>query len=238
MNAVLFVGSVIFFLGSVIVLYKLFGKSGLYAYICFATILANIQVCKSIEIFGVATTAGAVLYASTFCCTDVLSENHSKEDAAKAVWLGVAVNLLWICGTQITLVFAPSASDYIQPSLEVVFGMVPRISFASLLSYVISQRLDVFMYHLIWQKTGNDKKGLWIRNNGSTLVSQSVDTVLFVTVALYGTMPNNVFVQVLGTTFLFKAVVALFDTPFVYIARHVHPIGSEQKGNANNVQAA
>lgn len=220
-NIVLFIASVVFFLVAVIVSYKLFGKAGLFAYVCFATILANIQACKSIELFGLTTTVGQALYASTFLCTDILSERFGKKTAAKAVWLGVLINVLWLCSTQITLWFTPSATDYIQPSLEVVFGMVPRISAASLLSYVVSQRLDVTLYHLIWKKTGDGKKGLWLRNNGSTLVSQLVDSVLFVTIAFVGTMPTSVFFQIMFTNYFFKAVVALCDTPFIYLARKI-----------------
>ncbi len=240
MNGLLFLVSVVFFLAAVIIMYRLFGKSGIYAYVCFATILANIQVCKSIEIAGVATTAGAVLYASSFLCTDILSEKYGKEAAAKAVWIGVAVNLLWICGTQITLWFVPSASDYIQPSLSVVFGMVPRISIASLLAYVISQRFDVFLYHLIWNKTGNRDNGLWLRNNGSTLFSQLLDTIIFTVIAFVETMPTAVLLQILATTYLFKIIVALLDTPFAYIARMVSPRGeqkNDRKISTNTVNA-
>ncbi len=221
LNSILFIVLVMFFLLAVIVCYKLFGRAGLFAYVCFATILANIQACKSIELFGLTTTAGSVLYASTFLCTDILSEHYGKKSAAKAVWIGVFVNILWLCGTQATLWLTPSVADYIQPSLAVVFGMVPRISVASLLSYVVSQRLDVFLYHYIWKKTGNSKKGLWLRNNGSTLVSQLVDSVLFVTIAFVGTQPKNVFLQIMLTTYIFKAIVALLDTPFAYLARKV-----------------
>ena len=220
-NTIIFFATVIFFLIAITVCFKLFGKAGLFAYVCFATILANIQACKSIVLFGMTTTAAAVLYASTFLCTDILSEHYGKKEAAKAVWLGVFVNILWLCGTQATLWFVPSATDYIQPSLEVVFGMVPRITVASLLSYVISQRFDVFLYHYIWKKTGNSKKGLWIRNNGSTLVSQLIDSVLFVTIAFVGTQPKNVFLQIMITTYIFKAIVALLDTPFAYLARKI-----------------
>ena len=84
--------------------------------------------------------------------------------------------------------------------------------------------MDVFLYHLIWKKTGENRSMLWLRNNGSTLISQAVDTVLFVFLAFWGTYPTDVFVSVLVTTYLFKAIVALVDTPFVYIARVIKPI--------------
>ena len=99
--------------------------------------------------------------------------------------------------------------------------MVPRICVASLLSYVISQRLDVFLYHFIWEKTGKTEKGLWLRNNGSTMLSQLADSIIFVTIAFAGTMPWNVFAQIMLTNYLFKVIVAVCDTPFIYIARRI-----------------
>jgi hypothetical protein len=212
---------------SVLVTYKIFGKTGIYAYIGFATILANIQACKSIELFGITTTAGSVLYASTFLCTDILSEKYGKKTATTAVWLGVLINILWLVGTQLTLCFKPSPSDYIQPSLEVVFGMVPRISVASLISYIISQRIDVFMYHKIWNKTGNNENGLWLRNNGSTLVSQLIDSIIFVSIGFAGTVDMKILFEIMLTTYLFKAIVALCDTPFAYLARKINTLADE-----------
>ena len=221
MNAVLLFGSMLFFLGCVILIFKFFGKVGIYVYICFATILANIMASLSIEVFTLATTAGSVLYASTFLSTDILSERYGKICARKAVILGVVVNVLWLIGTQITLWFTPSANDFIYDALKGVFGVVPRITLASLVGYVCSQSLDVALYHFWWKKTGNTSKGLWLRNNGSTLLSQLVDTLLFVTIAFIGTVPTIIFFQILGTTYLFKAIFALCDTPFAYLARKI-----------------
>lgn len=224
MNELLFIGSVLFFLGSVLIIYRLFGRSGLFVFTAFATLLANIQVCKTVTIFGLSTTAGNVLYASTFLVTDILSEKYGKKEAGKAVKYGLAVTLLWVIGTQLTLLFIPNENDYIQPSLQVVFGLVPRIAFASLAGYVISQSLDVFLYHFIWSRTGGTKSGLWIRNNGSTLTSQAVDTLIFTFLAFWGVYQTPVFLSILGTTYLFKAVVALLDTPFIYLARKLKPL--------------
>ncbi len=72
-NNVLFFVAVVFYLCAVLVAYRLFGKSGLYAFTVIAAILANIQVCKNVDIFGLATTAGNVLYAASFLVTDIIS---------------------------------------------------------------------------------------------------------------------------------------------------------------------
>lgn len=220
-NELIFIITVLLYLGSVLVLYKFFGKNGLYAFAIFGTLLGNIAVCKCIDLFGLSTTAGNVLYASTFLVTDILSEKYGKKAATRAVAYSFSIMVLWLLGSQLILMFTPNANDYIHQSLTAVFGLVPRITIASLLGFVCSQNIDVFLYHFIWNKTGDTNAKLWMRNNGSTLISQAIDTVIFTTVAFWGTYPTNVFFSILITTYLFKAVVAVLDTPFIYIARRI-----------------
>ena len=228
-NEVIFIGTVLLYLGSVLVMYKLFGKNGLFAFAIFGTLLGNIAVCKCVDIFGLSTTAGNVLYASTFLVTDILSEKYGKKDASRAVCYSFFVMVLWLIGSQLLLVFTPNANDYIDESLKVVFGLVPRITIASLTGFLCSQNIDVFLYHKIWKKTGDSQAKLWLRNNGSTLISQAIDTVIFTFIAFWGSYPMDVFFSILITTYLFKAIVALLDTPFIYWARRIHPIREQEK---------
>jgi uncharacterized integral membrane protein (TIGR00697 family) len=223
-NEWIFIITVLIYLGSVLGLYKIYGKNGLYAFAIFGTLLGNIAVCKCVDIFGVSTTAGSVLYAATFLVTDILSEKYGKRDASRAVAYSFSIMVLWMLGTQLILMFTPNANDYINESLKVVFGLVPRITIASLVGFICSQNLDVFLYHFIWGKTGNTPAKLWLRNNGSTLISQAVDTAIFTTLAFWGVYPMNVFLSIMITTYMFKAIVALCDTPFIYIARRLVPI--------------
>lgn len=223
-NELIFIITVLLYLGSVLGLYKLYGKNGLYAFVIFAALLGNIAACKNVNIFGTATTAGNVLYASTFLVTDILSEKYGKKDASKAVIYSFTILILWMIGTQLILLFTPNESDYINESLKVVFGLVPRMTLASLIGFIFSQNIDVFLYHFIWSKTGNSKRWLWLRNNGSTLISQLIDTVIFVFIAFWGVYPKNIFFSILITTYVFKALVALLDTPFMYLARNIVPL--------------
>ena len=223
-NELIFVATVLIYLGSVLLLYKLFGRNGLFAFAIFGTLLGNIAVCKCVDLFGLSTTAGNVLYASTFLVTDILSEKYGKKDARRAVLYSFSIMLLWLLGSQLILLFTPNANDYISESLKVVFGLVPRITIASLIGFICSQNIDVFLYHLIWKRTGDNTSKLWLRNNGSTLTSQAVDTVIFTFLAFWGTYPTNVFFSILITTYLFKAIVALVDTPFIYLARKIKPM--------------
>ena len=223
-NEVIFIITVLLYLGSVLLLYKLFGKNGLYAFSIFSTLLGNIAVCKCVDIFGLSTTAGNVLYASTFLVTDILSEKYGKKEASRAVAYSFSTMLLWLAGTQLIMLFAPNANDYINDSLNVVFKLVPRVTAGSLAGFICSQNIDVFLYHRIWNKTGNTKAKLWMRNNGSTLTSQAVDTVIFTTIAFLGVYPADVFFTIMLTTYIFKAIVALLDTPFMYLARKIQPL--------------
>ena len=160
--------------------------------------------------------------------TDILSEKYGKKDASKAVAYSFSVMLLWMLGTQLILWFTPNANDYINDSLKIVFGLVPRITVASLIGFVCSQNLDVFLYHYIWSRTGDSRAWLWLRNNGSTLTSQLIDTVLFVCIAFWGVYPTGVFLSILITTYVFKAIVALLDTPYIYLARNIAPLNERE----------
>ena len=112
-NEAIFIITVAVYLGSVLILYRLFGRNGLYAFAIFGTLLGNIAVCKCVDLFGFSTTAGNVLYASTFLVTDILSEKYGKKAAARAVAYSFSVMLLWLIGTQMIMWFTPNANDYI-----------------------------------------------------------------------------------------------------------------------------
>ncbi len=220
-NSIMFFVAVFAYLIAVIVSYKIFGKTGLYVFTAISAILANIQVCKNVDFFGLQSTAGNVLYAASFLVTDILSEKHGKKAAQKSVWIGLFTTVVFLLGTQELLALKPNDSDIMDPAMQQLFGLVPRVSVASIVGYACSQSIDVILYHSIWKKTGQNSKMLWLRNNGSTLISQAVDTVVFTTIAFLGVYPKDVFISILLTTYLFKAIIAICDTPFIYLARKI-----------------
>lgn len=219
LNSVLFFAAVVFYLSAVIAAYRWFGEAGLYVFTAISAILANIQVCKNIDILGLSTTAGNALYAASFLVTDILSENHGKKAAKKAVYIGIFTTIIFLVGTQGLLRFTPNANDIMDAPMQMLFGLAPRVAIASIIGYICSQTIDVTLYHFIWKKTGDNEKMLWLRNCGSTLLSQAVDTIVFTSVAFWGVYNTEVFFSILLTTYLFKAIVAFCDTPFVYLAR-------------------
>lgn len=199
--------------------YRLFGKLGLYVFIPIAAIVANIQVVKTIELFGFTTTLGNIVYASSFLVTDILSENYGKKEAKTAVYIGFFALLTATGLMNLALLFEPAESDFAQPALQTIFSLLPRIAGASLAAYLISQLHDVWAFHL-WKKRYPQARFLWLRNCASTAVSQAIDTVIFTFLAFLGRFSLPVVVEILWTTYLMKLVVAVCDTPFVYIARN------------------
>ncbi|MFC1691426.1 queuosine precursor transporter [Nanoarchaeota archaeon] len=206
-------------LSMVILAYKLFGKVGLYGMIVMSIIICNIQVLKLVDIFGVAVTLGNVLYGSIFFATDLLSEFHGKKAAKKGVWLGFFALVLATLYMQIALIFKPNIEDFVQPHMVAIFSLMPRIVVASLIAYLISQFHDIWAFHM-WKKKTHGKH-LWLRNNASTLISQLIDSAVFTTIAFLGVFPIGVFWQILITTYVFKLIVAIADTPFMYYAKYV-----------------
>ncbi|MED1665927.1 queuosine precursor transporter [Brevibacillus laterosporus] len=203
-----------------LVCYRFFGKVGLYAWIGFATVLANIQVVKIVELFGFAMTLGNTMYATIYLCSDLLNEKYGQEQAKKAVWFGFFTLITTTIIMQMALKFVPHPDGLAkQDALAMIFGLMPRLAIASLTSYFISQFLDVRIYTFL-KKICPKRNQLWIRNNGSTLISQLVDTVLFCTIAFLGELPMDVWFDILITTYLIKFVVSAASTPFLYIARN------------------
>lgn len=207
----------------IIGIYRIWGKTGLYIWAGFAIIMANIQVLKTIQIFGLVATLGNIVYGTTFLTTDILSEVYGKKEARKAVWIGFYTMISMTILMQISLLFIPDKSDFAQESLKIIFGIMPRIMIASLTAYLVSQNHDIWAFHF-WKKNTSNRY-LWLRNNLSTMASQAIDTLIFCSIAFIGLYPTDIFFQIVLTTYIFKWIVAACDTPFVYWARLMYKRG-------------
>lgn len=225
-NEILIIISFLIIYGSVTGFYRFFGKNGLLAFNVCATLLANIEVLILVRAFGIEMTLGNILFASTFLVTDILSENHSRKDANRAVLISTLCSILFIAVSQMWLLYTPSENDWASGPIRTIFSSTPRIVCSSLLVYLISQLTDVWLYHKWWdwcrKKFGDEKKGLWIRNNGSTMISQLLNTLLYTFFAFYGTYELHTLLSIFLSSYLIFFVTSLLDTPFVYLCRNIH----------------
>lgn len=226
-NEFLGLGFALFNFVLLLIMYKVFGKTGLFAWVAFATILANIQVTKTIEIIGLTATLGNSLYASTFLATDILNEKYGKKEAKKAVWLGFSSLLIMVLTMQFGLQFIPAESDFAHDALETVFGLVPQIAIASMIAYLLAQHIDVIVFSALRKIFPKDNQ-FWIRNNGSTLLSQLIDTLIFTSIAFFGVFPFDVWIQIFISTYVLKFIVSVLDTPFGYLAKKITPLDEKE----------
>ena len=203
--------------------YKLFGKMGIFIWIVFATILANIQVLTNIDLFGLKATLGNIVYGTIFLGTDVLTEIYGKKEAKKAVFIGFGVMIAYFIIMQLAISFTPNDADWAMPHLRSLLEIVPQILLGSALAFIVSQLIDVQVFAKIKEKL-SDNKFLFIRNNGSTLISQLIDTVIFVPIAFYGVYEGSIIFEIIITTYVVKLIVALLDTPIIYFAKKIKPL--------------
>ena len=195
----------------------------------------------SFELFGFKVpfqlAVGVLPYPITFLCTDFISEFYGRKRANFVVWVGLILNgwvifILWLGG-----IMPPEVT------LEAESGLPPREAYdfaflqiraltmgnvvASMLAYMAAQFCDVYLFHF-WKKLTRGRH-LWLRNNGSTLISQFVDTFAVITIVHFyaGALPVDsekaIWPQLwvfIASGYVFKMTVALLDTVPFYVGSH------------------
>ena len=183
----------------------------------FATclIVANIIAVKLVSIGGWVVPAGVIAYPLTFLFTDVIAELYGRKVASRVIWVGFGVSVLMVILIFWGGLLPPAPFWEGQSAYESILRMVPRITLASMIAYLVSQHHDIFAFHFWRQKTKG--RFLWLRNNASTMVSQALDTGIFITIAFWGTVPTGILTNMLLTQYVIKLVIAAVDTPFCYM---------------------
>ena len=228
---------------SILVFLRLFGYVGLYVYSSIAIIAANIQVLKQanfnffssinekiIPFYEPSPIAlGTILFASTFLCTDILSEYYGKEKARKNVLIGFCSFFLMTILMLVTIGIQPAEDEWVskvQESLAILFTPMTSIFVASMIAYLISQYFDIWFFSYL--KTVSSNKLLWLRNNVSTAVSSLIDNTIFSIFAWIILNPNpfplsDVIMTFILGVYLLRVFIAILDTPFIYLAKYFIP---------------
>ncbi|MFA6466388.1 MAG: queuosine precursor transporter [Patescibacteria group bacterium] len=220
-NELLFIFFTLFLLSLSLLAFRL-GKAYIFILVALYSLLMNIFVLKQFTLFGLAVTGGNSLYGALFLLTDLLSEHYNEREAFKAVLVGFVTSFIFVVSTQILLAYSVNEFDFAQAHLVALFSLSPRILFASMLAYIISQSFDVWAFNKIRRLTNN--RFLWLRNNLSTFVAQFIDTIIFTALGLTafsflpfpGVIASDLFWPVVIATYIIKVLVALLDTPFLY----------------------
>ncbi len=215
-------------------------------FLCAMTMLNIIGITRFIQIGPLALAVGVLPYPLTFFCTDLISELYGRARANFLVTVGLMLNG-FIIGTMWLASQIPSvglenqppwqliqlAEEVALPNGSVVSNSVELFTLlyattsgavvASMMAYIAAQYCDVFMFHF-WKRLTRGKH-LWLRNNGSTMVSQGVDSFMVITVTfgaqfLAGAMSSGAMLVLMASNYTFKLFAALADTLPFYAAVH------------------
>lgn len=216
MNILLGVVSLLLTFSLLIIVEKIFKKEGLFVWVSIATIIANILVCKSIELFSFTTNLGNILFASSFLATDIMSEKYGAKESRKAIILGVVSQVIFVLMTQIGLLYVPAAEDLAQESMKGLFSINLRVSIASIVMYFASNMADIYIFEKIKEKVPGK---LWLRNNVSTMICNSLENYFFSILAFAGLMDIPTILSIATLASILEIVIAACDTPFLYLSK-------------------
>lgn len=215
--------TVIYDLGLALLLYRFFGKYGLYVAVVLGIILGNLQGGKVSELVVFGTTykvsMGAILYSGIYFATDVLNEKYGRAEANRAVMLGFFANIAVMITLVLSIQFKPSeitgSALEVHNAISTLAFYSPAFVIGSLTAYLISQSFDVWFFNWLKQKTGGRK--LWLRNNLSTITSQLLDTMIYQATWVIATgMDWSTALMLALTKYVFKVMIAVIDTIFIY----------------------
>ena len=193
------------------------GKSALITYISLLFLAANIFVIKQIDLFNFCvTSADAFIVGISFSC-NLLQEFWDKKYARQAIWISFASCVAYMIIAKIIVAYQPAVADDTQIHFKFITQNTIRITMASLIAYLITQTIDIYLYGIIKKMTHG--KYFVARNYFALTISQFVDTVLFSFLGLYGIVAN--ISDILILSFSLKLIAIVLMTPFLMMARKI-----------------
>lgn len=183
-------------------------------------LLTNTVGVKLFTIFGQTLPVSILWYPLTFLITDIVSEMYGEQRARYLVITGFAMSMVLLFFSLIGVALPPASFYPLQEDYTNIFGPVWRLLFASMAAYLLAQMIDVRLFHF-WKRLTKGKH-LWLRNNGSTMFSQFVDTFTVNTIFLYNnpvvfTGDFSDLMRIILGVYVIKFAIAALDTPFCYL---------------------
>ncbi|MCI5060347.1 MAG: queuosine precursor transporter [Alphaproteobacteria bacterium] len=205
--------------------YKL-GQACLVAYVGLINILCMVIGGHLTSVFGFTVSPATALYASVFLATDCLAERYGVSSARRAVWVTISSFIIFVIFTKITLLLnVNTGSEQVNESIAVLSDLGVRFMIAAVCAALVSQNFDIWFFDFINKRTNG--RMLWLRNNGSTFVSQFLDSMIFWSIAFYGT--GAPWLELGLTAWGLKVIIAAMDTPFMYLSKVITPLDLKSK---------
>jgi uncharacterized integral membrane protein (TIGR00697 family) len=183
-----------------------------------ASVIAANLMGNKIAVFGFFDAAvGIMVFPLSFLALDVIQEVEGRQTARRIVLATMAVLAYILLITWIATQLPSAKRDFFPLEYNKIFGISVRVMLASLTAFLVGELADIEIFRRFRDWTKN--KMLWLRVNGSTIISQFIDTTVFMFLAFYGISPKHdaayLFVLIIPY-WLLKCVIAIFGTPLVY----------------------
>jgi len=200
-------------------------------------IIVNTIGSKITTILGVRISVGIFFMPVLFLVTDIVGEVYGRKRAHFFIKVSAGMLIFMFIMIFISIRMPPNPTWDMQESYALIFGSSLRMTFASIISFLISQSFDIAAFDF-WKKKTKGKH-LWLRNNLSTMTSQFLDTTIFMFIAFYQLTPKFTvpfLFSLILPYWLFKIGFALLDTPLCYAGvrwlkgEPLFPAGKHQSG--------
>src|SRR5215470_7515965 len=178
-------------------------------------ITANIIAVKLISPFGFLVPAAIIVFPLSYLFGDVLTEVYGYGAARRVIWLGFACNLLAVIAFYLGGLIPAAPIWHQQAAYDTILGFTPRLLLASFTAYLVGEFVNSFV--LAKLKIATKGRWLWTRTIGSTLLGEGFDTIIFVTIAFWGTIPPQLILTAILTQWIFKVVYEVVATPLTYV---------------------
>ena len=164
--------------------------------------------------------AGVIVFSITYLLTDVVNERFGRKETHRMIFLAFISQVAMALFLWIGIRMNPAPFWGLSPVWNSIFSLVPRITFASWIAFLVSENMDAVIYSWFKKLTGG--KYLWLRNSFSSLPSLAVDSLIFITIAFYGTTS---LVPLIFGQISIKWIIGLIDIPFMYANRKIMGYG-------------
>jgi uncharacterized integral membrane protein (TIGR00697 family) len=176
-------------------------------------LIANVTASKPVQLGGIVVPAAIFIYTFTFTLIDLINESLGKQGARKVIFAAFIANLLLAAYAQLTVILPPAPFYSGQEAFARVLGSTPRIVFASLTAYLISSLIDAEIF-AFWR--AHIRRQKWTRVLVSNAISTWVDSVVFITLAFYGSMP--IWTLIKGQ-YIIKMAITIGSLPMIYLVK-------------------
>ncbi|MFH1462019.1 MAG: queuosine precursor transporter [bacterium] len=226
MNELIFLLHIMFVVGFTFLAFRI-GKSALIVFVCLQAVLANLFVVKQMNILGLNATCADVFIIGSILGINLIQEYYGKDAAEETIKISFFAMFFYLIMSQVHLFYLPNSFDNAHDLFEGILKFAPRITIASVFAYFVVLIINNKFYAYL--KNSFKDKYLFLRNFISIMLTQLLDTFIFVFAALYGIV-GSVW-QVMFVSLVLKVIVISLSTPFVELSKKLFSKKIVENGN-------